>query len=270
MPKRPADGWTSASVSRGHAEEVAELGGPGEGRGIEQKGAAGVGRVGGVGAAAGATGEVPQHPGVDGAEGEVRIVGSEGQVAVTKQPGRLRGAEVRIEDEAGGGTHEREVARLGELGAQRRGAPVLPDDGAVQRLPGRAVEGHERLALVRDAEGGDPVAPLGQAGAELGQGVADGVPDLTGVVLDPAGPGEVLGQLRVGEVGDPGLLVDREGAHPGRARIDGDDDPGHAQPRVVLAGIRRPGGGFGRAWRANNRERPVTCTNGARIGLTRA
>ena len=68
---------------------------------------------------------------------------------------------------------------------------------------------------------------LGQAGADLGQGGPDGLPDLGGVVLDPARAGEVLGQLPVGDVGDPGLLVDGEGAHAGRARIDGDDDPGH-------------------------------------------
>ena len=65
---------------------------------------------------------------------------------------------------------------------------------------------------------------LGQAGADLGQGGPDGGPDLGGVVLDPARAGEVLGQLPVGDVGHPGLLVDGEGAHAGRARIDGDDD----------------------------------------------
>ena len=161
---------------RGHAEERAELGGPGERGRIEQEGAAGVGGVGGVGAASGAAGQVPQHPGVDRAEGEVRIVGREGEVAVAEQPGRLGGAEVGVEDEAGGGAHEGEMARLGELGAEGRRAPVLPDDGAVQRTSGRAVEGHQRLALVGDADGGDGVAPFGQAGADLGQGVPDGWP----------------------------------------------------------------------------------------------
>ncbi len=131
------------------------------------------------------------------------------------------------------------MARLGELGAEGRGAPVLPHDGAVQRTSGRAVEGHQRLALVGDADGRDGVAPFGQAGADLGQGVADRGPDLGGVVLDPAGPGEVLGQLPVGDVGHPALPVDGEGAHPCRARIDGDDDPGHADATLTLRGVFR-------------------------------
>ncbi len=150
---------------------------------------------------------------------------------MAEQPGRLGGAEVGVEDEAGRGAHEGEMARLGELGAEGRRAPVLPHDGAVQRPSGRAVERHERLALVGDADGGDRVSPCGQAGAELGQGVPNRGPDLGGIVLDPAGLGEVLGQLAVGDVGHPGPAVDGEGAHPSRPRIDGDDDPGHAERR---------------------------------------
>ena len=41
-------------------------------------------------------------------------------------------------------------------------------------------------------------------------------------MLHPARPGEVLGQLAVGDVDDAGLLVDDQGADAGRARIDGD------------------------------------------------
>jgi hypothetical protein len=159
--------------------------------------------------------------------------------------GRLGGAEVGIEDEARGGAHQREVAGLGQLGAQRRGATVLPDDGTVERSPRRSVEGDEGLALIGDAQRGDRVAPLGQAGAQLGQGGQDRVPDFTGVVLDPAGAREVLGQLPVRQVNHPGLRVDGERTDPGRAGIDGDDDPGHGLPTLTFAAIRRPEGGFG-------------------------
>ena len=189
---------------------------------------------------------------------------------MAEEPGRLGGAEIRIEHETRRGAHQGEMARLGELGAQGGGAAVLPDDGAVQRPSRRAVEGHEGLALVGDADGGHRVAPLGQTGAELGQGGADGVPDVVGVVLDPAGAGEVLGQLPVGDVADPGLLVDGEGAHAGRARIDGDDDPGHEVLTLTFRGYSAPWGPFGGGSRANNRERPVTSRNGAPKWLTRA
>ena len=43
-----------------------------------------------------------------------------------------------------------------------------------------------------------------------------------GLVLDPSRAGEVLGELAVGHVDHPGLLVDDERPHAGRPGIDGD------------------------------------------------
>ena len=250
----------------GDGEEAAELGGPREGGGIEEERAARVGGVGGVRAAVAAAGELPQHPRVDRAEGEVGVVGREGEVAVAKEPGRLRGAEVRVEDEAGRGAHQREVAGGDELLAEGRGAAVLPDDGAVERLAGGAVERYEGLALVGDADGGDLLAGggLGQAGADLGEGGADGGPDLVGVVLHPPRVREVLGQLAVGNVGDPGLLVDDQGADAGRSRIDGDHF-GHGKPTLTPPRWGHPG-----ARRANHREQSVTWVDAGVHWLTRA
>ena len=146
---------------------------------------------------------------------------------------------------------------------------VLPDDGAVQRLPGGAVEGHQGLALVRDAEGGDGVLGLGEAGTDLGQRGPHGVPDLGRIVLHPAGAREVLGQLPVGHVGHRSPLVDHEGTHAGRARIDG-DDLGHGRLTLTPRGNSAPRRRIPWACGANNRERPVTCTDSAWICLTRA
>ena len=173
------------------------------------------------------------------------MVGGEGEVAVLEQPGRLGGAEVRIEDQAGGGPDEGEVAGVDEPSAEGRGAAVLPDDGAVQGAAGGAVEGDQRLALVGDADGGHGVAGAGQAGPHLGQGGPHGVPDLGRTVLDPAGPGEVLGQLPVGDVGHLGPFVDHQGAHARRAGIDG-DDLAHGAPTLmgtVGRGYPAPGAG---------------------------
>ena len=49
-------------------------------------------------------------------------------------------------------------------------APVLPDDRRRQRLAGRAVPEHDRLALVGDAEAGDPLDP--DRGGDLVETVA--------------------------------------------------------------------------------------------------
>ena len=111
---------------------------------------------------------------------------------------------------------------------------------------------------------------LGQAGADLGQGGPHGRPDLARVVLDPAGPGEVLGELAIGHVGHPGPVVDDQGADAGGAGIDG-DDLGHAGSTLTVRGhVGAVTRGRVRPSRANHRERPVTCTDGARIWLTRA
>ena len=165
------------------------------------------------------------------------LSGGEREVAVAQQPGRLGGAEVGVEDEAGRGANEWQVPRLVELGAQRGRAAVLPDDGPVQRPSRRAVERHEGLTLVGDADGGDGAARRGQATADLGQGGPYGLPDLGGIVFHPARAGEVLRQLPVGDVGDPGLLVDGQGADAGRTRIDGDHDPPHGVPTLTLSPI---------------------------------
>ena len=126
---------------------------------------------------------------VDRAE---RQVGAGGHAALGQQPGHLRGREVRVEHEAGALAHEGQVAGGGQLVAAVGGAAVLPDDGAVQRLAGAAVPGHDRLALVGDPDGGD--RPSSSA-ATAGQRGPHGVGDVDGVVLHPPRPGEVLREL---------------------------------------------------------------------------
>ncbi len=64
------------------------------------------------------------------------------------------------------------------------------------------------------------------AGGHLGQRGLDRLPDLGGVVFDPPGPGEVLGELPVGPADGSAVLVDGNGANAGGAGIDGEDD-GH-------------------------------------------
>ncbi len=207
---------------RRDAEDLTQLGRPGEVGGVEEHGAAGVGGVGGVDAALGPSGEVPENPRVDGAERQSRVVRGERELARAQEPGGLGGAEIRIEHEAGPLAHEREVAGSPQLVTHRRGAPVLPHDGAVQGTSVRPIEGDERLALVGDADGGDLCSRSGEAASELGQGGPDRIPDLLRTVLDPARAGEVLGELPVGHVGDPAPLVDGDGADAGGAGVDGD------------------------------------------------
>ena len=86
-----------------------------------------------------------------------------------------------------------------------------------------------------------PMAATGPSSSSTtwAEGGGDGLPDLLGVVLDPAGPGEVLRELPVGHGDRAALLVDGQGPHPGRAGIDG-DDRGHAEHRSVERSPPRP------------------------------
>ena len=152
-PKRPLDGRTSGSASRGTPSSSPSSALQVQRADVEEHRAAGVGRVGGEDLAAG---QVPQQPAVDRAEREV----GPGRHAPpprppAQEPGHLRAAEVGVEDEAGALPDEREVSGARQRVAAGRGAPVLPDDGPVQRLAGVAVPGHHRLPLVGDADGGD-------------------------------------------------------------------------------------------------------------------
>ncbi len=134
------------------------------------------------------------------------------------------------------------------------GAAVLPDERVVERLAGLRVPGDHGLALV-----GDPDRlQLGPLDAGVGDRVdrhpAGHLPDLRGVVLDAAGPREVLAELGVRAAGDPALLVEDEAGRAGRALVDGEDQVRGGYPRPAHGGTktlaRRDSGcrfGIGRA-----------------------
>jgi hypothetical protein len=171
-------------------------------------------------------GELPQQPRVDGAEGQVGI-GVD--AALGQEPLELAGREVRVEDQARARPDEWEVPGLAQRVAPGGGAPVLPDDGAVPGARRRPVPGHDRLPLVGDAQGGHRLVELGH---ELVGDGDDRVPDLLGVVLHPAGPGKVLGELLVAVAERRARLVDGKGADPGGAGVDGDH---HAHFRNLIS-----------------------------------
>ena len=143
-----------------HAEQAQQIVVPRALGDVVEQRAAGVGGVGGMHAAAG---EPPDEKAVDGAEGEVAGLRQRaGAGHVVEQPGDLGGGEVGIEQQAGLGGDGRLVAGILEGAAHLGGAPVLPDDGAMDGLAGAAIPDQAGLALVGDADGGD-VARL-QAG----------------------------------------------------------------------------------------------------------
>ena len=179
-----------------------------------------------------------------------------------KQPLELGAREVRVEHEAGGGPHQRQVAGVAQLVAAAGGAPVLPHDGPVQRPAGAAVPGHDGLALVGDADRGDRSRRRRGGGADLAEHVDHGVPDLARRRAPPSPAWGSAGGTpgRRDAVGRPSL-VEGDGPHPGGAGIDGDHD-GHGRvslrsrsPRV-RGPVRRAATGASLGWRSFHRRPP--------------
>ena len=164
--------------------------------------------------------ELEGEPGVDRPEDRAPR-----RVDVLEQPLDLRAGEVRVDDQAGSLAHELLVAPLAQLVTASGGAPVLPDQGVVDGLSRPRVPRDDGLALVGDPDAVE-IGPLDAGIAERLPGHrARDLPDLGGVVLDPAGPREVLRELRVGPPRDPPLAIEDQAHGAGRALVDCEDQP---------------------------------------------
>jgi hypothetical protein len=203
---------------RRDVEEPQQLGIPHAGMDVEQQRARRVRRVGDVRLPGG---ELPDEPAVDRSEREIAGRGPRARAAhVVEDPRDLGRREIRVEHEARLGAH----LGLGALVLQARadvgGSPVLPHDGAMDRLPGAAVPHDRRLALVRDADGGERGRFHLGFPQRLPRDRERDAPDLLGVVLHPAGLRVVLLELRVAAPGDPPAPVEDEHRRARRALVD--------------------------------------------------
>ena len=191
---------------------------------VEQQRARGVGGVGRVRLAAG---EPPQQVAIDRAEQQLASLGALSRAGdLVEDPGDFGAGEIGIDDQPGLLRDDRLAAFRFQTCADIRGAAVLPDDGAVHRLPGGAVPHHSGLALVGDADGGDV---LGGEACLLQRLAADRDgrgPDVLGLVLDPARRRKMLREFLLRARCDRNVAAEHDGARGGRALIDG-EDKGH-------------------------------------------
>ncbi len=220
-----------------HAEDAADFLRPGLGMDVEQHRSAG---IRGVGRVHPASGQLPDQPAVDSAEQHLAALGPGPQpLDVVEQPAQLGPREIGVDQEPGRGGDDRLMSGLVQLRAEFRGPPVLPDDRAVDRLSGRAVPDHNRLALVGDADRGN------RRRSAAGEGVAadrdHAVPDLAGVMLDPARGGVMLDEFPLRHGGDPHVAVEQDCPARRGALVDREYMPGHPilpsnTPRADQAG----------------------------------
>ncbi len=220
-----------------HLQKVQQPGVPRRRRQPHEQGPGGVGGIGGVHRAVGQAGD---QPGVDRSHRQLPRFRPPPQLRpLAQEPRDLRPREVGIGHQPRAATQLGFVARLAELAAQRRRAPVLPDDRPVHRLQRLPVPEDDRLPLV-----GDPEGPhLGARGRfqSLARHLPGHLPDLERVVLHPTRPGEVLREFRVCAAEDAPVLPHHEGGRARRALVDGEDGgSAHGRSLTGRAGSRDP------------------------------
>src|SRR5690606_21195341 len=160
---------------------------------IEQQRARG---IAGIGAMHLAAGQAPEQEAIHGAEAQLAAFGPlTGTRHMLENPAQLAGGEIRVDQQAGAGVDQRLMACSLERGAVIRGAPILPDDGRVDRLTRCRVPHQGGLTLIGDADGADVrclQTALAQCLAADRQGAE---PEILRIVLDPAIGGKVLSKL---------------------------------------------------------------------------
>ena len=188
---------------------------------VEHHRPAGVGVVGHVDLAAG---QLPDEPRLHRAEQQVTALGTRTHAGhVVQDPLELCGREVGVDDQPGLLPDQVGQAAGLQLIAVLACAAALPDNGVVDRLAGVTVPDDGRLALVRDANGGDVLRRRAdlvhgrQRHAELGR------PNLVGVMLDPAGLGEILGELLLRDAAHLAPGVKKDAAVGRGARVQRHD-----------------------------------------------
>ncbi len=202
---------------------------------VHQQGAGRVRDVGEVQTAVGAAGAVPEQPGVHGAEAAGR--------RAPRPPGRRP---PRPGSSAPSGRRSTWPAagpyRRGSARGRRRAPPSSSQIRWVRvscqtialctGRPGAPVPHHRRLALVRDAHGGDVLGRRVGTGQRAGHDAPRVLPDLQRVVLHPAGAREDLPVLHLVGGDDP--------AAPGRTGCTAcSSSPGRWPPRTATCSSSR-------------------------------
>ena len=190
-PKRPLDGTHLGQRVERHAEQVAQLVGPLPARGCRTA-SCGWRSTGRWRARSPPVRFQSSHESI-GAE---RQVGVDGDAALGEQPLELRCREVRVEHEARCARGRGEVTGRRRSSSQR--AAVRRSCQTIARCRGSPVRRSQATTVSRwlvmpmAATGAAPTRPTTSASV-----AATAVPDLVGVVLDPARLREVLGELAV-------------------------------------------------------------------------
>ena len=165
--------------------------------------------------------ELPDEEAVDRAKRKLAALRT-GPCAldVIENPRGLRAAEVGVKHKPRALLEERLKPRLLELATALRRAPVLPDDGAMNRRPRLAIPDQRGLALVGDADA-DAITRR-DAGRIVGatDRHEHARHDLAGLMLDPPRLRKVLREILRTLAQHTAVLTDEQHRRARRALID--------------------------------------------------
>ena len=185
-----------------------------------------------------AAGQPPQKITIDGAEHQLAAFGALSRAGnVIENPCHFRSGKIGVDDQPGFRSDRGLVTLCLQSGADLSGAAVLPDNGAMNRLPGGAVPHHGGLALVGDPDRGD--VPCGDIGflQRLAAGGEGRIPDILRLVLDPAGGGKVLREFSLRDRRNRNVAAKDNGARGRGALIDGQHKRHELLPGRVSFGV---------------------------------
>jgi len=202
-----------------HFEQAQKLIVPAALMNIEEHGSARIGGVGRVRA-----GQFIDEPRIDGAEHELAPFGAGLQFGMfAEEPGEFGSGKIRIEHKTRLFADERFGAACPQFVADAARAAALPDNRIVHGLSGRALPHDHSLSLICDADCRDlPGLDLRRIDGTASS-IELGLPDLFGIVLDPARLGENLPERNLFYADDDAIVVEQNGPGRRRALIQGEN-----------------------------------------------
>ena len=135
--------------------------------------------------------------------------------------------EIRIEQEACLSADERFVSRRLQSITGVGSPAILPDDRAMHRPPARALPHQRGLALICNADPGEVTRRYSGSGKRKATCLENGPPEIFGIVLHPAGAGEVLRKFLLPDASDVELGIEHDRSRRGRALVNGENVGAH-------------------------------------------
>ena len=168
--------------------------------------------------------EVSQQPAIDGAKGQFSGLGAAAGTGYgVEDSAQFAAGQIGIQQQAGLLPDGIFLPIGAQLRAQVRSAPVLPDDGVVDRSARGVLPDDGGPARVADADTGNQGGIITRPSKHLQRDIALRVPDVYRVMFDPSRLRKVLREFLLRDVVDRPGGVEQDGPRDGGSLIQGED-----------------------------------------------